>query len=407
MKRAIAILTGVLLIGCVVAAGGTAVADNGGDVVTVTTTVTDSNGEPVGNVDLTATWDGGSTTTSTASNGKAFLDVPEGETIVVELDHDTYVQNEPYEFVAEADGEESIDVVEGGSISVDTTAGDDELGEVRVIVRQNGEIVSTGHTDDDGAYETGRIEQGEYTVAVVKRGFFRERTTVDVDGDVSESFALERGSVTVRFNVTDDHYDRPEPVKEAKVSVEGSGSVTTLSNGEATVSVPVNADVTVVVSKQGHEEKETEVSIEESDTTVDVTISRIPEITLEPDNERVVSGVELGVSVTDEYGDPVEEATVRLDGEVVGETNEDGEIRVPIEEEGEFELSASAGDLDAQPVTIEAISDAEDLETESTDGDSQLPDEVPDAIKEEVPGFGPGAALVALLSLAFVAVKRQ
>jgi len=384
------------------------------DVVTVTVTLVDRNGDPVGGADLTATWDDGSTEATTASNGKAFLDVPADAEVTVEVDHETYVRNHPYEFTAEPDGEETVTVAESGTLSVDAVQEDDPVENAQVIVRQDGRIVVSDETDGDGTVRTDRIEQGNYSVTVLKDGFYRVRKTVTVDGDVTEDFEMERGSVTVTFNVTDDHYGEPEGVENAQVSVEGIGTVNTLSNGEATVTVPVNTEISITVTKEGHEQQRLTAEIEESDTTIDASITRVPQLTLEVDNERVVVGEDVGVTVRDEYGDPVGGATVYLDGEAAGETDARGRLRVDVESEGEHELTAETADLSTDPVDIEGIAEAEEetpTETATaTTTEDELPEGVPDEVKtvrDEVPGFGTVTALLALVAAALIAGRRS
>lgn len=92
MKSHTLVVSLVVLTGCLL--GTTAVAAQ--NDVTMTVTVVDQNGEPVGSgVTVAATWDGGETTGQTASNGKVFLDVPEGADVELDIDDDRYVRNQP------------------------------------------------------------------------------------------------------------------------------------------------------------------------------------------------------------------------------------------------------------------------------------------------------------------------
>ena len=56
------------------------------EVVTLTVTIETPDGEPVANAALTATWDGGSSTATTVSNGKAFIDVEQGADVEIAVE---------------------------------------------------------------------------------------------------------------------------------------------------------------------------------------------------------------------------------------------------------------------------------------------------------------------------------
>lgn len=408
MPRISAVLVGVLVVAA--AAGLPAAAQ---ERVTLTVSVVTAGDDPVSDATLEVSWPGGSTTETTAANGKAFVDVPEGVNVTIEVDHDSYVRNEPVVVTDAATGDVEVTVRPSGSLTTAVSDRNGAVAEASVIVRQDGRIVTNGRTDGDGTFDTGVVEVGTYTVEVIERGYYREHRTVDIDGDVRESVTLERGSVVVEFNVTDPHYSPARPVAAATVSIDGVGTFNTLENGEATARVPVNAALALSVTKDAYEETSRSIDVRESPRTVDVNLSRAPQVVLSTTNERVVAGERVAVEITDEYGDPVAGASVLLDGGAVGESDAEGEFEVRINDPGEHTLRADLDGHSSEPVTVEAVRDGGDDPTTTATAapTTEAPEETttaePTTESGGQPGFAIVAALVALALAALLAAGRS
>lgn len=377
------------------------------DSVTLTVSVETADGDPVANADLTASWKNGSTEATTASNGKAFIDVPPGANVTIEVDHENYVRNEPY-FVRNAtESDVTVEVAEKGTLSVVATQGDGPIDDAKVVVRMDGTIVETGSTNADGVYSSNVIEQGEYSVTVVKPSYYRERRTVTVDGDVTEEIDLKRGSVELSVSVVDDHFEEPEPVEDVKVQIGDVASVTTLSNGESSVRVPVNTEFKLETQKDGYETTTKTFNVRESDIAVELAINRVDVLNLTPANERVVAGERLSVTITDEYDEPVPGAKVRLNGDVVGETDSNGDIRFEVSEPGNHSLVAEHEGVESDPVEIKAIADeSETTETETGTATATETETEPETTEDEGAGFGVVLAVLALVAIAGISRRR-
>lgn len=402
MSRAAVMIVALLLV-----VPATAIPVTGAETVTVTVALTDQAGNSVGDADLTATWNDGSKTVTTAGNGKAFVDVPKGAKVTIEVSHPEYVRNNPYVIEEATEEETQIPVYERGSLSVDVSNENGPIENARVVVRKHGKIADHGRTNADGGYASGAIEQGEYSVTVVKSGYYHNRTEVSVSGSESQQISIERGSVTLKVTVTDPHFSTPKPVEKARISIQSIGEFTTLADGTATVGVPVNSELDLAVTKDGHEKTTRSVEVKESKLTTEVAISRQPSISLESVNNRVVAGERVVVHVTDEYDDPVVGATVVRNGNEVGETGESGELAILINETGEHTLVANAENLSSSKVTVEAISAERATQTssEATTSSEQLT--VPEQLGVNSPGFTPLSAVVAVLALSVLALRSR
>jgi hypothetical protein len=369
--------------------------------VTLTVTVVDQGDNPLDDVRLSATWDGGGpVNATTAGNGKAFLDVPEGVEVTIRTDRSFYVRNRPY-VVENATGREvTIEMAQRGQATVVVR---DENGPVEnAIVRmfQDGRPVVNERTTSDGTFTTPDIEHDEYTLITFKEGYLRNKTTVTVDGLVEQTTTIERSTVLATFTVSDDHFDPPRALTNANVSIPGTADVTTQNNGRVTVSVPVNDRYDVEVTKPGYGTVTRELDVDESDASLNVSIQRTPAISVRTDNQRVVVGESVRVTVTDEYDVPVPNATVSLDGSTTGETDADGVARVTIESAGNQTVRATADGLEATAV-VEGVEPA--------------PDETPTATPTPTAtstttangaGMGPVAAVLALLIVAVLSRRR-
>ncbi|WP_459194770.1 PGF-CTERM sorting domain-containing protein [Halosimplex sp. J119] len=381
-----------------------------GDSATLTVTVVDQSGNPLSDAQLSATWDGGSPVNrTTAGNGKAFLDVAEGADVTIRIDHPHYVRNKPYVVENASERDVTIEVAKEGQATVTVEDASGGVGNAIVRMFHDGQPVVNARTTADGTLTTGGIEQGNYTLITFKEGYLRNRTTLTVDGQVSQSMAIERSSVLVSFSVTDDHFDPPQAVTDANVTIPGVADVTTQGTGSVTVSLPVNDAYDVTVTKPGYESVTRELTVRESETALNASIQREPAVVVQADSDRVVVGEPVRVTVTDEYGNPVPGASVSAGDSSVGETDENGEIRVPIESAGNVTISAeSEGREDT--VTVEGVQAGGGGDTPTATANATATPST-DSPTETSTGFGPGfgitGALVALLLGAIAARRRD
>jgi PGF-CTERM protein len=392
-------ITVLFLVTALVLAGiPTAATAQSDDVVTMTVSVVDRSGDPVGSATIEATWDGGEGTGTTRANGKALIDVPRGETVDFEVQNADYIRNTPYTVQSASEREVGITVAERGKAVINVTnPRGEEVEDAIVRLWHNGKNVVNARTGSDGIHQTQDIEHGEYTLVTFKGGYVKNRTTITVDGVVGEHRTISQSSVPVTLTVTDDneHFETPEPVENAQITVEGVGSVNTLSNGEYTMSLPVNDEYDVTVTKDGYDEVTPSIDIDEEPTSLDVSIQRIPAISINPGSQRIVIGENASIEVTNEYGTPVEGATVSFDGSTVGETDENGELEFPIDSEGEHTIRAEWEDLSTSQ-TIEGVQAAEkngNGTAEESGGDG--------------PGFTPVVGVVAVLLAAGLLRRRR
>ncbi|MGB9930643.1 carboxypeptidase regulatory-like domain-containing protein [Haloarcula amylolytica] len=396
-----------LLVGAGVVAGTAAAQSQ----VTLTVTVVDQDGDPLSGIDISATWNdgaGGPSNETTRANGQALIDVPEGANVTLQIHDDEYVRNVPY--VVEDAETESIDVAvsESATATVNAVNGDGQPAEnARIRLYRDGNYVVDMNAGSDGTITTRPVEEGEYSVIVTKPGFYRNLTTVPVSGETTTTVRIREGSVLLQATVVDDHFDDPRPIRGANLQVESDngfdGTVPTLSDGTASVSVPVNDRYDVTVTKEGYETVERRVSVAEDEKSIDVEIQRTPEITLSPDNRQVVVDANVRLTVTDEYDEPVANATVTRNGTEVGQTDADGEITATVPTAGNVTFTATSGDLTTTTnvtafrpdgeTTNGAATTPEQTATETTDGSG--------------PGFTVALTMAALLAVAVLARRRR
>jgi hypothetical protein len=377
------------------------------DGVTLTVTVVDEGGNPLSDAELSATWDGGGPVNrTTAGNGKAFVDVAEGADVTVRVDHPNYVRNRPYVVENASEGDVTIEVARTGRATVTVEGADGPLGNAIVRMFHDGQPVINERTAADGGFTTPEIEQGNYTLITFKEGYLRNRTTLTVDGQVDERTTIRQESVLVTFSVSDDHFDPPRSVTNANVTVPGVADVTTQGTGTVSVSMPVNDAYEVTVTKSGYDSVTERLGVRESETALNATIQRTPAISVRADNDRVVVGESVRVTVTDEYGNPVANATVSRAGTTVGETDENGVISVPVESAGNVSISAEADGREAT-ATVEGVGSGG---ASTATADATASPTAAGTPTETAGGLGPGVgvagALVALLVGALAARRR-
>ena len=414
MRRGlIPLVVGVLLVSVAFPAGAAwGAPTTTQDQVTLTVSVVSQGGAQIGGVTITAEWDGGEATQTTASNGKAFVDVPRGATVTLSVSSDRFVRNFPVT-VEDASAEEVfVEVARKGSATILATspAGPVRTASVRLV--QDGRTVVSGRTNADGTFTTGVLEQGQYTLVTAKPTYFTNRTEFRIDSDgVREEVPMRTGSVQVEVRVFDDHFDQPRPVNNATVQFGDIGTVRT-TGGTAVFAVPVNTNHTVRATKPDYESSRTRYAAGESSSDIRLTIQREPTLVVRPANSRVVVGESTVVTVVDAYGDPVTDATVSLDGETVATTDGSGQVRVAIESAGNHTVSASGGGLTAEGVTVigVAVDDSTPTATPTVSPvatDSPSPTPVPTTTSVSLPGFGVSVALLGVVLAALLLARRD
>jgi hypothetical protein len=169
------------------------------------------------------------------------------------------------------------------------------------------------------------------------------------------------GNVSAGENATVKVTKGGEAVANAEVRVDGEVVATTDANGTATVQVPADVEefeltaTTVESSEHGEGEAELELEFGESedseaDDSDDGTNASVDlAVALEGS---FTAGENATVVVTDGDGEAVENATVAVDGEVVGETNADGEltVEVPANASVDSELTVTS---DGETLTVD------------------------------------------------------
>jgi hypothetical protein len=182
------------------AAGATPAA--GQETVTLTVLVVSDDSMPVVGATIDATWEGGSTTATTASNGKAFVDVPKGADVRIAAESERFIRNRPMRVENVTDREVTVEVARKGQLTVRLVDTEGPVEDARVRLWKNVEIIASGRTDADGYYVSPTIEQGDYVVGTIKNGYYRNASPIEVGTDT----ALTDGLATVR---------RPSPIKSA------------------------------------------------------------------------------------------------------------------------------------------------------------------------------------------------
>ncbi|MFB6071932.1 MAG: DUF4382 domain-containing protein [Halobacterium sp.] len=191
-----------------------------------------------------------------------------------------------------------------------------------------------------------------------------------VGGDDSEAEAeldvSVVGNATAGENATVKVTRAGEAVANATLTVDGEVVATTDANGTATVHVPESGELEVTASVGGsgdgdaEAEGELELELGDGEHTDGDDSAADNETDASPEAELAVAlrgtfaaNESVTVVVTDGDGDPVEDATVRVGGEVVGETNADGELTftVPGDVTMRTDVTVTA---DGESVTVDA-----------------------------------------------------
>lgn len=323
--------------------------------VTVTVFVVTESGSPVDGADFTVSWDGGSETGTTNSNGKEFVDVPEGADATITVEHPDYVRNHPYTLSDASERTVTVTVYRRASIGVTVVDENGPVSDAQVRFLKDGREAARDTTGTDGRVNSGVIEVGSYTVVISKPGYYTKRVEMSVVTQTSTEISIQRGLATIEFVVVDSHFQPPRPIEGATIRGDEIGSIKTQANGIQRVSLPVNKRVTVTIEKDGYQTVTTTMLVGERDKRVEIETARTPALTVNALNDRVIAGERLYVQVTDEYGDPATNATVFVDDEAVGEPDATGVLVVPIEDAGMHEVHAEQGSVSSEPVTVEAV----------------------------------------------------
>jgi len=385
------------------------------DDVTLEITIVDRNGQSLSNTDISVTWndgEGGPINRTTTADGRALVDVPEGADVSIAVNDDEYVRNRPFRLFDASGGTVRVQASEIGRATFVVEGADGPVESAAIEIRQPGSTVTTLTTNESGVARTPPLEIRRYTVRVTAPGHLQREVTVEL-GQVerSETITVQRADVDATITVVDDHFEPAEPIEDANVRIESLGTtLTTGSDGTATLSVPVNQNHRVRISKDGYDAERITVKVGEDPVSREVAIQREPSLSLESVNRRIVVGESTVVTVSDEYGERVEGATITVDGETVGETDAQGQRRVPIDDRGEVSVEASNGGVTTS-ITIEGVdpdateTPANETETPAnatdTPANGDTPTETPG---EGGPGFGIVVALLAVLGA--VALSR-
>ena len=403
------VISSVLLVSIgLLAVSGVAIADE----TTLTVTVTDQDGEPIQGAEVTAEWSDGSGSDVTRSNGNALIDVPSDSTVDVSVEHEDYVQNVPKRVFDPTEGV-TIEMAEPGTAEL--TVLDEEDGEpvenvqlriehTEIGEHDDGALVDIIETGPDGVAEIADIEQRSYAVDTRRAGYLDVETEFDLDdSEVSETIEIESARIDIEFLVTDDHFSPPQSLQGASITVDGSAAGETGSDGTQVTRLDVNDEYEITIDKDGYDAKTSTFRAGEEPETIEFSIQRTPEITIQPLQTAVVVGQQTQVTIIDAYADPVTGAEVTLNGENVGETDDQGQLRFNVTESGENVIEAQSAGL-SDSVSIEGYDPAAEQPDDPPENGDDADDGDEDD-EEDTDSFGPGfGVLVALVSLLGVAV---
>lgn len=402
--------TGVVVVLVVAAAYGMA-GVTAADDVTLEITAVDENDRPVGGVDLVVTWDDGESRTevTTTSDGRALVDVPEGATVLIATDDDEYVRNRPYRVFDVGSGDQvDVSVSEIGRVTFAIEGAEGAVSGADIVVREPGRQIAALTTNESGIARSGPLELGEYTVRITPPGHLQNQTTIEITRvEKTETISVQRADVDVTVSVVDDNFASPRQVENARVRFTDLGrTFTTGDDGTATGSVPVNQRHRVRIIKDGYDAKRASIRVGEDPESLEVSITREPALAVESVNRQVIVGESTVVTVTDEYEERVEGATVSVDGERVGQTDPQGQVRVPVETAGEVTVEVSSGDATAT-TTVEGVDTSATETPAATPTPSPTPAPTPTPTPGgSGPGFGVLVALLAVLAVGLLARRR-
>jgi len=398
--------------------------------VTITVNVIDADGNPVDGANVTVAYDDSTQTSETFANGKAFFDVPEGADVSVDVSAPDLALNRPKR-LSNVDAGTTVNVTmysAATAVLTVQTPNEQPVEDARVRMRKDGDVLTSvsGRTAANGTFVATDVEAGNYTVTVTAAGYYSVSSSFVVANRAGKTVPVEPGTVTVNFATVDGHFAEDRRLNANVELYDGDEFVSNVSTGESgqrSVSLDVNTNYRVVVKKSGYQRESQVLSTGESDSSVTFAINRTPTLSVEAANAQVVTGQTVRVSVIDEYDEAVVDASVRVGGETVTATDENGEAVVTIESAGTVEVVATKGDLEAT-TTVEGVTPSTETTvttttvttTATTTGGAPTTTttEAPPTTTEDesgglpTPGFGGVAALVAVaLSLLALARRRE
>lgn len=408
MSRSLVSLAAFVVVLSVVAPGTVAAQD--ATQVTLDITMVDQDGDPVGGVDFSVTWngtEGGPDNYTTSASGRRLVDVPQGSDVRIRITDGEYIRNSPYTIANASGGDVEIEIARSGQATITVQGPNGPVSNAEVTVRKGFSDVDETTTNADGVATTTRIEVGTYRFIVSKSGFLTNETEIVVSGPTERTIQLRRGSVEARFTVVDDHFDDPRPIENATIEIPNLGTtLSTFSDGTRTTSVPVNNQFRVTVTKDGYGSETRTLTVREEPASLEFSIQRTPEMEISTSQDRIVVGESTTLTVVDEYGDPIAGASVSAGGETVGQTADDGTIEVPINETGELTIEVS-GERRSGSVTVEGVEPAAEPTGTATLTPTESPTDTPtETAGDGGPGFGIAAALAALAGAVLLARRR-
>lgn len=408
MRSSIVAIIALVFLATIV--GSSAVAANG--QVALTVSVVNQDDEGVADATVVATWDGGEATGTTASNGRVFIDVPQGADVELDIEDERYIRNRPLSVSDAEEQDVELRVSRQATATVAVVDTDDQpLSGATVRLRKGVGTVSSGETDDSGVFQSAVVEAGEYEVTAVKPGYYRASRDLRVENETEAEITLESGRVSLEIEVVDDHFDPPRTLSEARIQVRADDFDANVSatDGSASLNVPVNARYRITASKEGYKGTPRVLSVSEAPKSITVAAQRPPELVVTAESDRVIVGERTRIEVRNAYDELVPGVEIRIDGEAVGETDDRGELSIQIDAAGDRTIVASHGEVESDPITVTGIDPDADTDGDSTDASEEStdsPEEDP-SDPEETPGFGVPVALVAfLIALAVVVYRR-
>ena len=390
--------------------------------VTAEIEVVDRSGNSLSDIRVTAEWDDSQNESGTTkSNGRVLLDVPENTEVEFSVNDsdDAFVRNLQPVSVGPNDIDEpiTIQMAPRGQVTFSVVdANGEPVQDVRLQLTHEGssQTVDIVTTDGDGTATVSGIEQRTYDVNVFRPGYNRAEQTFDLTGlQQSEDLEIESNRVNVDFTVLDDHFENPRPLEGATVDIAGVGTpIPTDENGETQARIPVNDEYDITVMLDGYQERTTTLTLQQEATELELSTQRVPEIKINQLQNAIVVGQPTQVTITNAYDEPVEAATVFLNGGTVGETDAEGQIVFNITEAGNNTIEASYEDLEASTTLrgVDPDADSEDdtVDENETDDSNDTAAESDGSNDDAIgPGFGIVAALGAVIGLALIAARRR
>ena len=179
------------------------------------------------------------------------------------------------------------------------------------------EVDGTPLTLDNDAKGQVTLAPGSHLYKATLEGHTTREASVNVSNkDIEEKVVLLESLYTVTFTVKDGE----EPVKEATIEIEGQ-TLTTDDNGVATIDLR-NGDYTFKVTKEGYEEYNGSVKVDNTAAAVDVALVKKG---VSPSQHTVT------FAVKDTDGKAVPKATVEINGQTLT-TKDNGEATIDLPE---------------------------------------------------------------------------